>query len=97
MINAPDSIKALHWDTPWENLDSKLHSKYIIERILEYGDIDDLKWLFNEYPEDEIKETVKTSKRLSAKTAYFFSKILNIPEETILCIQQPYTQKQYRF
>ena len=97
MINAPDSVKSLHWDTPWENLDEKLHARYIIERIAEYGDVDDLKWLFSVYSEEEIRETIKISKRLSVKTAYFFAKILDIPEKSILCIQQPYTQKQHRF
>ena len=97
MINAPQSVKTLHWDTPWNNLDQKLHAKYIIERILEYGDIEEVKWLFGVYPQVEVTDVLKTSKRLSAKTAYFYAKYLKIPEKLILCIQQPYTQKQHRF
>jgi len=60
-IDTLNSTKAPHEDTPWENLNSKLHFRYIIGHILECGDIDNLKWLFNEYLENKIKETIKTS------------------------------------
>jgi len=60
--------KSLFWDVDNDGLSSKKDWFFIIERILEFGDIDDLLWMKKTFPEKEIKITVQKSRILSPKT-----------------------------
>ncbi|MDI6745404.1 MAG: hypothetical protein QMD07_08525 [Thermodesulfovibrionales bacterium] len=60
--------KSLFWDVDSDKLSSGKDWFFIIERILEFGDIDDLLWMKKTFPEKEIKITVQKSRILSPKT-----------------------------
>jgi len=77
--------KNLFWDVNVESLDTSKDKNFIISRILELGDIPDTKELFKIYTKDEIVDTITVTKLISAKTANFFKKILNI-SDPILCL-----------
>jgi hypothetical protein len=53
--------RALFWDT---------------ERMLELGDDKAVKWLFSTYSRAEIKEVLATSRRISRKSANYWSLVL---------------------
>jgi hypothetical protein len=93
----PQNVKPLLWDIDLEDLSFDKHYKFIIERILEYGDFDELRWMENQFSQEEIIETLKESTRLSAKTANYFSIVYKIPPNQIKCLKKPFTQKQNRF
>ncbi len=61
------------WDTDVSNLDIDRHKTYIVERLLEFGDLDGLEWLDKTYQKSEIQKVIKKSGRISAKTANFFN------------------------
>lgn len=90
-------LKTLLWDVDIDKISINDHAKFIIERVLEYGDKEEFLWLKKTYSVEQIVETIKKSKRLSAKTVNLFAKIYNISLEEIECFQNPYTQKQNRF
>jgi hypothetical protein len=69
----PIKMKAFFWDVPFYTLSPKKHSKYIIERILRYGDLSDIGWLTKTYKKTMIKEICHKSKNLSNKTKNFWS------------------------
>ncbi len=89
----------LFWDIDISNLDFVKHKDYIISRVLEYGDILDLEFLFSKYSKDDIIKVLKTSKTISEKSGNFFYLILELkePSENFECLRKPYTQKQNRF
>ena len=60
--------KTLFWDVDSEKLSSDRDWFFIIERILEFGDIDDLFWMKQTFPEEKIKKTVQKSRALSNRT-----------------------------
>jgi hypothetical protein len=60
--------KSLFWDVDREKLSYEDNQFFIIERILEFGDIDDLFWIKENFSEEKIKDTVKRSKCLSPRT-----------------------------
>ncbi len=60
--------KSLFWDVDRERLSRKKDWYFIIERILEFGDIDDLSWMKSTFPKDKITETIKKSRVLSNRT-----------------------------
>ena len=71
--------KYLFWDTPVEMIDTRLHQKYIIERVLAKGFLSDLYMLLKMYSSDEIVAVVKRSRVLDRKTINFCSYYFNVP------------------
>jgi hypothetical protein len=60
--------KSLFWDVDPENLSSEKDWFFIIERILEFGDIDDLLRMKRIFSEEQIKIVVQKSRILSPRT-----------------------------
>jgi len=60
--------QSLFWDVDREKLSSDKDCFFIIERILEFGDIDDLFWMKQTFPQDKIEDTVRKSRILSKRT-----------------------------
>ena len=54
----------LFWDVNPLKVDLKKNRRYIIERVLELGDINALQWLENIYPTKLILETCETSRKI---------------------------------
>jgi hypothetical protein len=67
----------LFWDTDPDRIDPVKHARYIIERILEFGEPRDVRWLFREYPRGEIKRVMDLPRvQLSRKSKALWSLIL---------------------
>lgn len=96
-IEIPQKILNYLWDTDHTTLSKEKHSKYIIERVLELGAKEDVKWLEEVYDLETIKNVLKNSKRISTKTGTYYAMVYDIPKEELECIKKPYTQKQNRF
>ena len=80
----PASLQAILWSKDIENIDSCEDRVYIIHQVLAYGDMDEIKWLFTVYLEDEIKNTfISHPSRIYTRPIYFFIKdfVLNIKED----------------
>lgn len=78
-MQLPASIKrpSLFWDVDLENIDSEKHARYIIERILEFGNDGEVKWLFRHYPRSLIRDTMRRSRSvLHEKTKALWTLIL---------------------
>ena len=71
--------KYLFWDTHLEMIDTQLHKKYIIERVLTKGFLSDFYLLTKMYAHDEIAAAIKSSKSLDRKTVNFCSNYFNVP------------------
>ncbi len=64
------------------------NSTYIIERLLELGDINELEWLNKKYSKEQITNTLRSSRRISPKTGNFFSLYYGIPKEALACMKK---------
>ena len=93
----PQSIKVLLWDTDLESISLTKNFQFVIERILEYGDLPDIKWMETTFSHEQIIQTLKDSRRISVKSGNFFAWKYKLPQETLQCLQQPYQNKQDRF
>ncbi len=60
--------QSLFWDTDPKKIDKKKHAKYIIERILDFGTDDEVRWMSREYNQNLIRETVLKSRILRPET-----------------------------
>lgn len=88
-LEIPTFLKPLFWDTLIENIRLPIHQRYIIERILEYGDDQAIKWLKSTFAASKIALTVQTSRQISHKTANLWGLVLDIPREEIACFKTP--------
>ena len=68
----PERLKKYFWDCDFKQLDTEKNSRYIIERILTFGNLQDIRWLFNTYSKNEIKKIALNSRRLDNRTRNFW-------------------------
>lgn len=83
-------LKPIFWDTDFEKLDFKKHSFYVIERILEYGDIPQIRLMQKMYPPSEIKAVVLKSRNLTQKSANFWADYYQLPKERVRCLSKSF-------
>ncbi len=89
-----DFVSQHLWDTPKRNLSLIKHARFIIEGVLEYGDIESFKWLTKTFEEEQIKETLIKGRRISPKTGNFYALYFGLPKGDLLCIKKPFIQKK---
>jgi hypothetical protein len=68
----PEQFRALFWDTDLENIHIKKNARYIIERVLEFGNIGALNWLQRVYTVQNILDIIYTSRGISDKSRAFW-------------------------
>jgi hypothetical protein len=82
--------KHLFWDVDASQLNLIKSKKIIIQRVLDYGLMNDWQILLKIYGIAEIAETAVTLRDLDKKSATFISLLSNIPIGQFLC----FTSKQ---
>lgn len=83
----PQEFKRFFWDTKFSDLHLEQHKMFIIERLLEEGNSNAIRWLLNVFPSHDLEHVVCTSRRIRAKTASFWKNRLSI-HKPILCMQK---------
>ncbi len=77
------------WDVKINKLNKEKNADFIIERVLEHGDLEHMNWLFANYGKEKIIKVIKTSKRISPKVANFWKIYLKIKGK-IQCLEPQY-------
>lgn len=94
MASVPGFLKKYFWDVDLRDIDKTKHSRFIIERILEYGDREAVRWLENAFKPQQIKRAVCESKNISRKTANFWQFIFGLKRDKVLCLKKSFQKKQ---
>ena len=68
----PERLRYLFWDTDFKKIHIKRNARYIIERILEFGDMNSLEWLQRVYPISTIIDVIFLSRVISEKSRNFW-------------------------
>lgn len=50
--------QSLFWDTNPAKINTKKNARYIIERILDFGELNEIVWMFKKYSKNEIKKVM---------------------------------------
>ena len=79
------------WDA--DEIDSDKHAPYVIARILDYGDFEDVRVLRNLYSDDKIKEVIRTMRGLFPQTGKFWAVKFNIPLQEVPCLKKYYPRE----
>ncbi len=91
----PQFLKRYFWDVEFKDLKKKEYPRFIIERVLEYGDEKAIKWMKDNYTEKKVKQVLCRSKVLSKKNANYWQFVLNLKKGDILCLTKSF-QKKHR-
>ena len=86
----PPEFYFFFWDIDPNKLDPSKKPYYVINRLLDKGNLEAVRWVRRNFPEDLIVETIKKMRDMSFKTAMFWGRFLNISMEDIKCMQEPY-------
>lgn len=73
----PKKLKILFWDFNLEQINISQHKAFIIERLLEKGDFEAVKWIFQNLPKQEVETVILKSPNISQKTRNFWQIVLN--------------------
>lgn len=77
--------KALFWDIDLNNLDIKKHSKFIIERVIKRGSLEDWFYLKKIYSLDIIEKESLHIRSLDKKTLHFLSNYFGVDKSKFRC------------
>lgn len=67
--------QTLFWDVNPKNINPQKHAVYIIERILDFGNEKEVRWMFHYYSPRLIKKVVDTSRVVDVKSRSLWSLI----------------------
>lgn len=70
--------QSLFWDVDPKTIDPKKHAKYIIERVLDFGDVKEIEWMWKTYSKRLIKSVVKDIRAILPSSKKFWAKFLEI-------------------
>jgi len=92
-----ETLKKQHlfWDVDLEKMDSAKNKRFIIERILARGNLDDFRWAFSFFKKELIKDVLINAKSLDAKSQNFWCLYFNL--DKLKCTQNQLTKKQSAF
>lgn len=82
--------KAYFWDTDPNQLDESLSKRLIIERVINFGNLLEIKTIKEFYGIKEIKSTLCNLSYIDPKTLNFISLLFHIPKTKFKC----YIRKQ---
>ena len=59
---------SLFWDVDPKTIDPRRNAPYIIERVLDFGNDDEVRWLWQNYSKREIYDVIKKRRGISKQT-----------------------------
>ena len=86
----PKEFYKFFWDIDATKLNPGEHALYVINRLLDKGNLPAARWVLQEFPKEMIKETFKKRRDFSPWNGVFWSRYLNIPREEMVCLHESY-------
>jgi hypothetical protein len=83
----PQEFHRFFWDVDAATLDPSLHPLYVINRLLDKGDVAAVRWVRRSFPEELIIKTIKTRRDFSPWNAVFWARFYGIPREEVRCLE----------
>lgn len=86
----PEFLRAYFWDVTFEELEVKRHAFLVVKRVLDRGNLRDIRWLVKTYGRDKIRKVVMATIDLARPTGNFWADILGLDKTRVPCLQKPY-------
>ena len=75
--------KALFWDVNFDNIDFDMRKRYVVERVFERGNSEEINEIIRFYGKKECVRIIKSAKRLNQNTIINVEKYLNICKDQL--------------
>lgn len=89
----PQIRKEIFWDI--EDPDIEKNKQLIVDRVLQYGNLDELRYIFSNYGKDQITDIVKKISYLDPKTLSFVINYLQIKKQDLKCFTRKQSTSQH--
>jgi hypothetical protein len=86
--------KTLFWDTDLQQVNWDEHARFVIERVLTRGGLEDWREILHYYGLDKIKAESLQMRYLDKLTLNFCCTLFSIPKEQFRCYKQPQSIQQ---
>ena len=90
----PKYLEKYFWDTDFKTVDKEKHKAYIIAKVLEFGNLEAVRWLLHNYQVNSLVQVLTESRQLTPKVANFWAMYFNISKNKILCLNKPFREMQ---
>ena len=77
----PEELKKYFWDPEFEKLDIQKNKRYIISRLYCYGDLKALRWIRENYSDEDIEDVARNSRNLKPLVANYLRQQFNLKKE----------------
>ncbi len=86
----PSSLHQFFWDVDAKKVNPATHPDYVINRLLDKGNLEAARWVLKNFPRDTIIETLKTRRDFSPWNGVFWANYLGVPREEVRCLNPSY-------
>ncbi|NCQ65949.1 MAG: hypothetical protein COZ34_00315 [Candidatus Pacebacteria bacterium CG_4_10_14_3_um_filter_34_15] len=90
LLSIPKSTQKIFWSCKPSTLDSQKHKEYIVHQVLQHGDLEDYRWLKEQYSRQEIKDIF-----ISKPRPTYQSQTFNFIKNFLLKISQSLPKERY--
>ena len=77
----PQFHRRIFWDVNFDKLDYDKYANFVIERVFERGDVEDIRQCRRYYGDEKVTDALLNAKFLTLKTIYFASAVVDKPIE----------------
>jgi hypothetical protein len=81
----PTFNKRIFWDVAFDKIDYDTKANFVIERVFERGDVEDIRNCRRYYGDDTVAHALLNAKYLPAQTLYLASAVINRPLKDFRC------------
>lgn len=83
--NKPVFNKRIFWDVNFDNMDYDGKASFIIERVFERGDVEDIRQCRRYYGDEKVAEALLNAKFLPLYTTYLAAAVIDRPLTDFRC------------
>lgn len=76
-IPKPQFHRRIFWDVDFDKIDYDQYARFVIERVFERGDVEDIRQCRRYYGDEKIREILTTAKWLPKQSIYLAAAILD--------------------
>jgi len=77
--------RRIFWDVDFDKLDYDKQTRFVIERVMERGDVEDIRQCRRYYGDKKIREILLSAKYLPERRLYLAAAIIDRPIQDFLC------------
>lgn len=86
----PVQFHKFFWDTDAKKVNPRTHPYFVINRLLDKGNLAAARWVLRHFPKETIKDTFRKMRDFSPWNGTFWVRLLDMKREEAKCLQPHY-------